>query len=191
MNAKLHHVVARIIYHLYRTHKLAWAHPHRKIISPASRRITITDTANDMTSTGTSIASYVIYWHYRHRAAHLTQSRCNALIHTQRDEKARQIKQLGRAIIIATLPENKDPKTKPAWTNLSSHATCHLQTKKSKWWQIWLNIRITPQWKLTTHECWTTKHTTTGIVNLLYRQDIHQHEWRHDENCIRLPAHII
>ena len=111
--------------------------------------------------------------------------------YTKRDEKARQIKQPDRAIIIATLPENKDPKTKPAWTNLSSHATCHLQTKKSKWWQIWLNIRITPQWKLTTHECWTTKHTTTGIVNLLYRQDIHQHEWRHDENCIRLPAHII
>ena len=41
-----------------------------------------------MTSTGTSIASYLIYWHYRHHAAHLTQSIYNALIHTQREEKA-------------------------------------------------------------------------------------------------------
>ena len=61
MNAKLHHVMARIIYHLYKTHKLAWAHPHRKTISPASTCIKITDTATDITSTGIPIASYVIY----------------------------------------------------------------------------------------------------------------------------------
>ena len=56
---------------LYRTHKLAWAHPHRNTISPASRCIKITYTANDIKSTGTLITSYIIYRSWRHCAVHL------------------------------------------------------------------------------------------------------------------------
>ena len=124
-----------MIYHLYRTHKLAWAHPHRNTVSPASRCIKITDTATDITSTGIPIASYVIYRPYRHRAAHLTQSRCNARIHTQR-EMRRHDKSSSLTARLSSRHYLRVKTQKPAWTNLSSHATCHLQTKKSKWWQI-------------------------------------------------------
>ena len=126
MNAKLHHIMDRIIYHLYRTHKLSWASLQRKIILPASRCIKITDTANEITYTGTLITSYITYRHNRHRAAHLTQSIYNALIHTQREEKARQTKQPERAIIIATLPESKGPTNQHESTyHRMQHVTCN------------------------------------------------------------------